>query len=25
VRLWIDYVKHMYADPRYWAGPAPAG
>jgi DNA-binding transcriptional LysR family regulator len=25
VRLWIDYVKRMYADPRYWAGPAPAG
>ncbi len=21
VRLWIDYVKHMYGDPRYWAGP----
>ncbi|MBU6259711.1 MAG: LysR family transcriptional regulator [Burkholderiales bacterium] len=20
VRLWIDYVKHSYGDPRYWAG-----
>lgn len=24
VRLWIDHVKHMYADPRYWAGPPQA-
>ena len=20
VRLWIDFVKHSYGDPRYWAG-----
>jgi DNA-binding transcriptional LysR family regulator len=24
-RLWIDFVKHMYGDPRYWAGDAGAG
>ena len=22
VRLWIDFVKHSYGDPRYWAGSA---
>jgi DNA-binding transcriptional LysR family regulator len=21
VRLWIDFVKHSYGDPAYWAGP----
>ncbi len=20
VRLWIDYIKHSYGDPQYWAG-----
>jgi DNA-binding transcriptional LysR family regulator len=20
VRLWIDFIKHSYGDPRYWAG-----
>jgi DNA-binding transcriptional LysR family regulator len=20
VRLWVDFVKHLYADPRYWGG-----
>ena len=24
VRLWIDFVKHRYADPQYWAGGAGA-
>ena len=24
VRLWIDFVKHSYGDPRYWAGGAGA-
>ncbi len=24
VRLWIDFVKHTYRDPKYWAGAAPA-
>jgi len=22
VRLWIDFIKHNYGDPAYWAGPA---
>ena len=20
VRLWIDFIKHSYGDPRYWTG-----
>ena len=24
VRLWIDFLKHSYGDPRYWAPPGPA-
>ena len=20
VRLWIDFVKHSYGDPKYWLG-----
>jgi DNA-binding transcriptional LysR family regulator len=24
VRLWIDFIKHTYGDPAYWAGPAAA-
>jgi DNA-binding transcriptional LysR family regulator len=24
VRLWIDFIKHTYGDPTYWAGPATA-
>ena len=24
VRLWIDFIKHTYGDPSYWAGPAAA-
>ena len=24
VRLWIDFIKHTYGDPTYWAGPAAA-
>ena len=20
VRLWIDFLKHSYGDPRYWQG-----
>jgi DNA-binding transcriptional LysR family regulator len=23
VRLWIDYIKHSFGDPRYWAGTLP--
>jgi DNA-binding transcriptional LysR family regulator len=25
VRLWIDYIKHTYRDPKYWAGSTTAG
>jgi len=21
VRLWIDFLKHTYGDPRYWSHP----
>ena len=24
VRLWIDFLKHSYGDPHYWAPPGPA-
>jgi len=24
VRLWIDFIKHSYGDPAYWAGSRPA-
>jgi len=24
VRLWIDYIKHSYRDPKYWSGTAAA-
>jgi DNA-binding transcriptional LysR family regulator len=24
VRLWIDFIKHTYRDPKYWAGSAAA-
>jgi DNA-binding transcriptional LysR family regulator len=23
VRLWIDFIKHSYGDPKYWSGSAP--
>jgi DNA-binding transcriptional LysR family regulator len=25
VRLWIDYVKHSFGDPAYWAAAAARG
>ncbi|HET9642302.1 MAG TPA: LysR family transcriptional regulator [Burkholderiaceae bacterium] len=25
VRLWIDFLKHTYGDPRYWQGAEPSG
>jgi DNA-binding transcriptional LysR family regulator len=24
VRLWIDFIKHSYGDPKYWSGSQPA-